>query len=149
MNARPEARNFSPCGGALARQISRHLNRGTGGTHPGSTRCGAGLFFFVMAFDTAMWRPPLWAIWIIAAAFGAGDLIALSAMSGIKSWQIEGLGAAPAICHWGITAGYGQPVCGSWGVAPFPPTSAKPVAVRLTPTLLSKPVQRHPKQGIG
>ena len=43
----------------------------------------------------------------------------------------------------GVSPGYGQPVCGSWGVAPFPPTSAKPVAVWLAPTLLSKPAERH------
>jgi len=96
-----------------------------------------------------MWHPPVWLIWITAASFALGDIIALSAMPGIKRWQIEGLGGAPAVCQWGITPGYGQPVCGSWGVAPFPPTSAKPVAVWLAPTLLSKPAERHLKPTMG
>jgi len=51
-----------------------------------------------------------------------------------------------AICRWGVTAGYGQPVCGAWGIAPFPATSARPVAIWLAPTILSGAV---PHRGDG
>lgn len=42
-----------------------------------------------------------------------------------------------AVCRWGITAGYGQPVCGAFGIAAFPSTSTRPVAIWLAPTILS------------
>ena len=47
-----------------------------------------------------------------------------------------------AVCRWGITAGYGQPVCGAFGISAFPPTSARPVAIWLAPTILSGTVSR-------
>lgn len=48
-----------------------------------------------------------------------------------------------AICRWGVTAGYGQPVCGAWGIASFPATSARPVAIWLAPTILSGTIPRR------
>ena len=101
-----------------------------------------------------MWRPPIWMIWLTAAFLGAGDLVALSAISGIQSSQMYALAGSSAVCRWGITAGYGQSVCGSWGIAPFPATSAKPVAVWLAPSILSglvplpAPLRPHSKPKI-
>jgi len=60
-----------------------------------------------------------------------------SGAAGSRTWRLAGLAPDVSVCHWGVTAGYGQPICSAWGITPFPATSVRPVAIWLAASVLS------------
>ena len=86
----------------------------------------------------------------LASTFTAAEILStitsrsqMNGMSHARRWRLDGIARGDlAVCRWGIGAGYGQPVCGAWGISPFPATSARPVAIWLAATVLSGVVQQ-------
>jgi len=60
-----------------------------------------------------------------------------SGAAGSRTWRLAGLAPDVSVCHWGVTAGHGQPICSAWGITPFPATSVRPVAIWLAASVLS------------